>query len=106
MTVVGILEAASLHHSLHGRVRMRYPSLSFPIVLLSVASYLFAQHLSPSQPKALRERKLLFAGVVAGEHTATSSKRQPTFINLDAPYPRQVFTVLIFRKVPERLMEK
>jgi hypothetical protein len=47
-------------------------------------------------------------GVIASEHTATSSKRTPTFINLDRPYPNQVFTLLIWRddrehvgKVPE-----
>jgi hypothetical protein len=35
-------------------------------------------------------------GVVASVHTATSSKGSPTFINLDKPYPNQVFTILIW----------
>lgn len=35
-------------------------------------------------------------GTVAGEHTATSSRGQPTFINLDKPYPNQVFTILVW----------
>jgi hypothetical protein len=35
-------------------------------------------------------------GKVAGEHTATSSRGTPTFVNLDVPYPKQVFTVLIW----------
>lgn len=35
-------------------------------------------------------------GVVAGVHTATSSKGSPTFVNLDKPYPNQVFTILIW----------
>ena len=35
-------------------------------------------------------------GVVASVHTATSSKGSPTFVNLDKPYPNQVFTILIW----------
>ena len=35
-------------------------------------------------------------GTIAGEHTATSSKGTPTFINLDRPYPNQVFTLLVW----------
>lgn len=35
-------------------------------------------------------------GEIAGEHTATSSRGAPTFINLDKPYPHQVFTLLIW----------
>jgi len=35
-------------------------------------------------------------GVVASVHTASSSKGSPTFVNLDKPYPNQVFTVLIW----------
>jgi micrococcal nuclease len=46
----------------------------------------------------------------ASAHFAAKSKGQPTFINLDKPYPNQVFTVLIwgsdrgkFEKPPETL---
>jgi len=35
-------------------------------------------------------------GRIASEHRATSSRGTPTFINLDKPYPNQVFTVLIW----------
>ncbi len=35
-------------------------------------------------------------GTIASEHMATSSKGTPTFINLDRPYPNQVFTLLIW----------
>lgn len=34
-------------------------------------------------------------GLVASTHFATRSKGQPTFLNLDEPYPKAVFTVLI-----------
>ena len=49
-------------------------------------------------------------GIVASEHFAANSKGQPTFINLDKPYPRQIFTILIwgsdrsaFGQIPEKL---
>jgi hypothetical protein len=35
-------------------------------------------------------------GKVASERTAASSRGQPTFINLDSPYPNQVFTILVW----------
>jgi hypothetical protein len=35
-------------------------------------------------------------GEIASEHTATTSRGTPTFINLDEPYPHQVFTILIW----------
>jgi hypothetical protein len=33
---------------------------------------------------------------IAGEKTATSSRGEPTFINLDSAYPNQVFTILVW----------
>lgn len=35
-------------------------------------------------------------GVVASARYAASSKGQPTFLNLETPYPKQIFTVLIW----------
>jgi hypothetical protein len=35
-------------------------------------------------------------GVVASTHFATSSRGEPTFLNLDKPYPNPIFTVLIW----------
>ena len=35
-------------------------------------------------------------GVVASAKYATSTRGEPTFLNLDEPYPSQVFTVLIW----------
>ncbi|HUD57469.1 MAG TPA: hypothetical protein VMR02_19715 [Terracidiphilus sp.] len=35
-------------------------------------------------------------GTIASEHTAIGTKGMPTFINLDRPYPNQVFTLLIW----------
>ena len=35
-------------------------------------------------------------GDVASTHYASSTKGQPTFLNLDKPYPHPVFTILIW----------
>jgi DNA/RNA endonuclease YhcR with UshA esterase domain len=35
-------------------------------------------------------------GTVASARYAASTKGQPTFLNLDKPYPNQVFTILIW----------
>ena len=35
-------------------------------------------------------------GVVASARYAASSRGQPTFLNLDQPYPNQLFTVVIW----------
>ncbi len=35
-------------------------------------------------------------GKVASERMATSSRGEPTFINLDSAYPNQVFTILVW----------
>lgn len=35
-------------------------------------------------------------GTIASERIASGSRGQPMFINLDKPYPNQVFTILIW----------
>jgi hypothetical protein len=35
-------------------------------------------------------------GVVASAHYAPRTRSQPTFLNLDKPYPNQIFTAVIF----------
>jgi len=35
-------------------------------------------------------------GTVASTHFASKSKGEPTFLNLDEPYPKEVFTILIW----------
>ncbi|MGC1256824.1 MAG: hypothetical protein WA867_14790 [Candidatus Acidiferrales bacterium] len=35
-------------------------------------------------------------GKVASTHDAKSSKGEPTFLNLDQPYPKEIFTILIW----------
>ena len=55
-----------------------------------------AQSISAADAKNHVGEHAKVCGKVAGERTATASRGQPTFINLDVPYPNQIFTVLIW----------
>jgi hypothetical protein len=66
------------------------------IALTLYASTLQGQTLTASQAKSHEGENATVCGVVASERTATSSRGEPTFINLDAAYPKQVFTVLVW----------
>ena len=66
------------------------------ITLLLWASTSQAQTLTAAQAKAHIGENAMVCGKVAGEKTATSSKGEPTFINLDAAYLNQVFTILVW----------
>jgi hypothetical protein len=52
--------------------------------------------LSPAEAKDHVGEKATVCGEVASTHYAARSRGNPTFINLDKPYPNQVFTVLIW----------
>ena len=43
-------------------------------------------------------RLLTVCGRVASAHFAEKAKGLPTFLNLDMPYPKQIFTILIWGK--------
>jgi hypothetical protein len=40
--------------------------------------------------------RMTVCGKVASTHYAKSSKGEPTFLNLDEPYPKEVFAILIW----------
>jgi hypothetical protein len=71
-------------------------TIMFITVLLLWASIGQAQTLTSAQAKAHEGANATVCGIVASERTATSSRGEPTFINLDAAYPNQVFTILVW----------
>lgn len=54
------------------------------------------KHLTTKEAASHEGENATVCGVIASEHTASHSNGQPTFLNLDAPYPRQVFTIVIW----------
>lgn len=57
----------------------------------------FAQNqITAAEAKSHIGEKATVCGQVASAHYASSSRGAPTFLNLDKPYPNQVFTVVIW----------
>ena len=54
------------------------------------------QPISPTQAIHAVGQKATVCGKAASVHFAARSRGQPTFINLGAPYPHEVFTILIW----------
>lgn len=94
---------------------LRASSFVLLIVLLGLlfthqVVYSQEQQITPeTAAKFIGEQKTV-CGTVASAHYAAKSKGQPTFLNLDKPYPGQIFTAVIwgsdrgkFEKPPEVL---
>jgi hypothetical protein len=64
--------------------------------LLLMGSVGQAQSLTTAQAKAHEGENATVCGTVASERSATSSRGEPTFINLDSAYPKQLFTILVW----------
>jgi hypothetical protein len=72
----------------------------FPLLVLCfvVASFLGAQtkKITAAEAKDHVGEKATVCGTVASIHYADKTKGQPTFLNLDEPYPKQIFTIVIW----------
>jgi len=55
-----------------------------------------ADKITPAQAKDYVGKQATVCGGVASANFATRSRRQPTFLNLDEPYPRHIFTAVIW----------
>ena len=72
-------------------------TLNVLLLVLSIALLpAAAQTITATDAKNHVGEKATVCGKVADERTATSSRGEPTFINLDSRYPNQVFTILIW----------
>jgi len=80
-------------------------------LLVGFVSVAYAQEtITPEDAAKFIGQQKTFCGTVASVHFAAKSKAQSTFLNLDKPYPNQVFTVGIWgsdrsklEKPPEEL---
>ena len=83
-------------------------SLRLTLLLVLASSTALAQEIPATEAAKHVGESATVCGNIASEHTATGSKGTPTFINLDRPYPNQIFTLLIWEddrkhvgKIPE-----
>ena len=75
------------------KIRNLFPLL----VLLILPSTLAAQSkMTAAEAKNHIGDKATVCGAVVSTHYAARTKGEPTFLNLDEPYPRQIFTILIW----------
>lgn len=67
-------------------------------VSLALASAVHGQsgHITALEAKNHVGEKTTVCGKVVSTHFASGSKGQPTFLNLDEPYPKEIFTILIW----------
>src|SRR5262245_18048563 len=59
--------------------------------------------LSASQAKDHLGEQATVCGKVVTARYAASARGQPTFLNLDAPYPKAIFTVMMWRELREKI---
>jgi DNA/RNA endonuclease YhcR with UshA esterase domain len=77
-------------------VGMKTPRILFLLLFAIALIPAKAQSISATDAKAHIGENATVCGKVASERTATSSRGEPTFINLDSAYPNQVFTILVW----------
>jgi len=64
--------------------------------LLSVLLRVPSRDLPLPEAKAHVGEQGTVCGIAVGAHFAANTKGEPTFINLDKPYPTQIFTIVIW----------
>jgi hypothetical protein len=80
-----------------GIARKRVKNIAFLVALFLAANRAFGQHpISSLQARNHIGEYSKVCGLVASTHFANRSRGAPTFINLDQPYPDQVFTAVIW----------
>jgi DNA/RNA endonuclease YhcR with UshA esterase domain len=78
-----------------GRSRILFVGLFFFLTTSSFAQPQ-ADHLTAAEAKNYIGKRATVCGNVASTHYAARSKGSPTFLNLDEPYPKEIFTILIW----------
>ena len=65
-------------------------------ILLTAGTAFSADTVTPEDAINYIGKQATVCGKVASTKFSTRSRRQPTFINLNKPYPNQIFTALIW----------
>ena len=55
-----------------------------------------SQTITTAQARAHDGDKATVCGIVGNEHSATTSRGKPTFIDLDSAFPDQVFAIVVW----------
>jgi DNA/RNA endonuclease YhcR with UshA esterase domain len=68
------------------------------IPLLAYTLFMQPATLTTAEAKAHVGEQATVCGAVRSARWASNSNRRPTFLNLDQPFPKQTFTVVIFEE--------
>ena len=79
-------------------------SVIFVYLVIALAPAL-AETISTAAAKTHVGEQATVCGKVANERTVTSSHGEPTFINLDAAFPNQVFTIVVWGEDRQKIGE-
>ena len=71
-------------------------SLLLTFSLLISISYAQKEYISPEEAQNHIGEAKTVCGVVVGTKYAIKSRGQPTFLNLNRPYPHHIFTIVIW----------
>ncbi len=75
----------------------RWKFLFVAALLMGLTASAFAQQtITPEQAAKFIGQQKTICGTVASAHYALRSRGKPTFLNLDKPYPNQIFTAVIW----------
>src|SRR5713226_602790 len=77
-------------------MKTRRYAVGIILSLIAVAQASAQKKLSASEAKDHIGETATVCGNVVSTHYARRSKGSPTFLNLDEPYPKQTFTILIW----------
>ena len=80
--------------ALHTRSQCRFTDFLFLVFALNTAAQ--TSKITAREAKDHIGEVQTVCGKVASTHFASKSKGEPTFLNLDEPYPKEVFTILIW----------
>jgi micrococcal nuclease len=72
------------------------------IPLLAYTLLLQPAPLTAADAKAHIGQQATVCGLVKSARWASNSNRRPTFLNLDEAYPKQLFTVVIFKETRDK----
>jgi hypothetical protein len=77
---------------------MKTPRLLLLVLCFVIIFPVHAQSkkITATEAKSHVGERATVCGSVASTHYADKAKGQPTFLNLDEPYPRQIFTIVIW----------
>jgi hypothetical protein len=75
---------------------LRILGVVFLSLVASSVAYAQTGHITATEAKNHVGEKATVCGKVVSVHYAARSKGQPTFMNLDEPYPHEIFTILIW----------